>query len=128
MPRKRNKETKARIIEEILRLPNYSTTASDLVDVMKGEVSKQDIYKMLNDPRYGIVGKAIVEKKERGKIRKYKKTYTVNASSYEGLLSILEVLPKSTRYGPDIAKNLDFVFSLCYASPYGDGLDFDYEN
>ena len=128
MPRKRNKETKGRIIEEILRLPNYSTTASELVDVMKGEVSKQDIYKMLNDPRYGIVGKAIVEKKERGKIRKYKKTYTVNASSYEGLLLILEVLTASRRYGPDIALNLDFVFSLCYASPYGDGLDFDYAN
>ncbi len=127
MSRRESQKTKARIIEEILLSEDYSATAKDLIEAIP-EVSKRDIYKMLNDPRYGIVGKAIVEKKERGNIRKYKKTYTINASSYEGLLSILEVLPKSTRYDRVIAKNLDFVFSLCYASPYGDGLDFDYEN
>ena len=127
MSRRESQKTKARIIEEILLSEDYSATAKDLIEAIP-EVSKRDIYKMLNDPRYGIVGKAIVEKKVRGKKRKYKKTYTVNASSYEGLLSILEVLPKSTRYYRTIAKNLDFVFSLCYTSPYGDGLDFDYEN
>ncbi len=127
MSRRNYQETKAIIIEKILFSEDYSATAKGLIEAIP-EVSKRDIYKMLNDPRYGIVGKAIVEKKERGKKRKYKKTYTVNASSYEGLLSILEVLTASKRYGPDIAKNQDFVFSLCYTSPYGDGLDFDYEN
>jgi hypothetical protein len=128
MSRRRYQETKARIIEEILHSEDYSMTASELIEAMEREVSKQDIYKMLNDPRYGIVGKAIVEKKERGKIRKYKKTYTVNTSSFEGLLSMIEFLFASTRYGSIIVRNLDFVFTLCYTSPFGDGLDFDSEN
>ena len=128
MGRRKYLETKARIVEEFLKSTGNTLTASDLIEAMSEEVSKRDIYTLLNDSRYGLVGKAIEEKRERGDHKKYKKNYTLNISSYDGLVSILEVLLASKRYGHGIAKNLDFVFSLCYSSPYGDGISFDLED